>query len=490
MEVELKLLIEPRHVDTLRQSPLLQQYAGAPPETLPMQDIYFDTPDLAILKSNAGLRVREAGGAWVQTLKGGGGVASGLHSRYEWESAVAGPQPDLGALAGLVDAHSAWGKLLRQPELASRLEQAFTTSIRRTTWDLRLPEGDLVEFALDEGSIACRGEETPVCEIEIELKSGQAEHLFDFALELIEQIPLRLGAISKAARGYALYQSQSQAPAIVRARPLRLARELNVEEGFRLIIANCLAQVQANEAAVTEGNDPEGIHQMRVGLRRLRSALRLFKDLAPCPQPLLDDLSWLGKELGEARDWEVLLDSTLPRIAKAVPEQTAPDLLQQAAEEARAGKTPASRGGGRLAALRQTGAGLRRLAGRRALAQWTASAAATQAGGAADEIFPQGAGARPGRHAAARPAPGACRCAGAAPPAHRRQKNPLRHRILPRAASAQARGALCGGAVGPAGCARLAQRRRRGRRLAGHAARAPAPPRRNWPARQVSRAAT
>lgn len=319
MEVELKLSIEPRHIESLRQLPWLQAYAVAPPRSLDMADIYFDTADLAIRNSNAGLRVREVDGAWIQTLKGGGSVASGLHSRYEWESTVAGPQPKLDALRKLVDPHSAWAKLLDEPALDARLEKAFTTAMQRTIWDLQLPEGDLVELALDEGSISCRGQTVAISEIELELKSGLPEHLFDLGLKLLEHLPLRLANSSKAARGYGMYQATT--PAAVRATPVRLARELNVEEGFRVIVANCLAQIQGNEAAVLDGRDAEGIHQMRVGLRRLRSALKLFRKLAPCPPDLLAELSWLGEALSEGRDWEVLLGSTLPRIAAALPEQ-------------------------------------------------------------------------------------------------------------------------------------------------------------------------
>jgi inorganic triphosphatase YgiF len=319
MEVELKLSIEPRHLDTLRQLALLREYASAPPRALQMADIYFDTPDLAIRNSNAGLRVREADGAWIQTLKGGGSVASGLHSRYEWESGVAGPQPELDTLRKLVDPHSAWAKLLNEPGFDARLEKAFTTTIQRTIWDLHLPQGDWVECALDEGSISCRGQTSAVSELELELKSGAPEDLFDFALQLMDHIPLRLSNSSKAARGYAMYQPQ--VPAAVRATPIKLARELTVEEGLRVILANCLSQLQGNEAVVLDGRDPEGIHQMRVGLRRLRSALKLFRKLAPCSPDLLAELSWLADELGQARDWEVLQGSTLPRLAAALPEQ-------------------------------------------------------------------------------------------------------------------------------------------------------------------------
>lgn len=331
MEIELKLLAQPHHLPALRRLPLLQQYTLAAPRTLHMRDIYFDTPDLAIRNSNAGLRVRQVEGAWIQTLKGGGSVASGLHSRHEWESRVAGPQPDLAALAMIMDRHSAWSRLLRQPGLAASLETAFTTDIRRTLWELRLPQGNVVEFVLDEGSIACRGKNAAVCEIEIELKSGAPEHLFDFAMALLDAIPLRLSNSSKAARGYGLYQPQ--APAIAHATPVRLARELTVEEGFRVIVGNCLKQIQGNEAAVVDGSAAEGIHQMRVGLRRLRAALRLFRHYAPCPPELRGELAWLNAALGSARDWEVLQNATLPRLLPLLAQPAALALLQEAIEK-------------------------------------------------------------------------------------------------------------------------------------------------------------
>jgi CHAD domain-containing protein len=80
------------------------------------------------------------------------------------------------------------------------------------------------------------------------------------------------------------------------------------------VLGNCLEHIQRNEVAVVEGHDPETLHQMRVGVRRLRSALKLFATVAPCPPALLEDIDWLGMELGAARDWDVLLSSTLARM--------------------------------------------------------------------------------------------------------------------------------------------------------------------------------
>ena len=319
MEIELKLLLDPAHVAAFRRHPLLKQYAIAKPRQQQLASIYFDTPELHFRRHDAALRVRkvsERGGRtdyWLQTLKGGGQVAAGLHQRGEWESRVAGPQPELAALIAMVGPGSAWAKLLSAQALAQRLVPIFTTRVRRTTWLLRLPQGDEIELALDQGTLRHDAAQEPISEIELELKSGDPARLFDFALALLKAVPLRIGNLSKAGRGYALYAPQP--PAVVEALPIELAPGLTVEQGFQAIAGNCLAQLQGNEVGVAQGTDPESVHQMRVGLRRLRSALGLFGDVAPCPAELQQELVWLASELGAARDWEVLAGQTLPALA-------------------------------------------------------------------------------------------------------------------------------------------------------------------------------
>lgn len=123
-----------------------------------------------------------------------------------------------------------------------------------------------------------------------------------------------------------------QPPAVVKAATLLLSAKLTAEQGLQRIVDNCLAQIQGNQAGVELGSDPESVHQMRVGLRRLRSALGLFAQAAPCPAALLAELAWLTNVLGAARDWEVLAGSTLFSVANAGPEQNELTQLQQAAQ--------------------------------------------------------------------------------------------------------------------------------------------------------------
>ncbi len=123
---------------------------------------------------------------------------------------------------------------------------------------------------------------------------------------------MRLSNTNKAERGYMLCRQTGTVPH--RAQSLSLAPDATAADARLAILNNCLQHIQRNENAVIEGDDAETLHQMRVGVRRLRSALKLFEAAAPCPPALQEDISWLGKELGAARDWDVLLASTLTHI--------------------------------------------------------------------------------------------------------------------------------------------------------------------------------
>lgn len=318
MEIELKLLLAPQDAPRLRAHPLLAQSAQGP-LVLQMHDIYVDTPDLQLCRHQAGLRVRQVDGRWVQTLKAGGNVSGGLHSRHEWEDDVPGPQPDLAVLDSAIGRKQPIRALLRQDAIRDALRPVFTTRIERTVWQLHTPQGDQIECVLDQGVIESGADgadgairSVPVSEIELELKEGQAASLFDVALALLQEVPLQLGHMSKAERGYRL--AAPQPLRAVKAQPLALDAAMSVEQAFLAIAGNCLEQVSGNQDGVAAGADVESVHQMRVGLRRLRSALGMFKSLLALPDALKSELDWLGGALGEARDWDVLAGNTLAQL--------------------------------------------------------------------------------------------------------------------------------------------------------------------------------
>lgn len=329
MEIELKLLIDEQDVDKLEKLPLLEAVTVGPRRTQEQRNVYFDTPDFALQSAGAGLRVRRIGDDHVQTLKAGGGVTSGLHQREEWETGVGGERPDLAALREAVGADSPYASLLSSPDLADRLAPVFVSTVTRAVRQLRLPTGENIEMAVDRGTLQHAQTEEKICEVELELKSGEPARLYTFALELLEFIPLRIGTLSKAERGYAMRLPPERKP--VKAARLRLAPSMPVEEAFEAVVANCMRQVQGNEYAAAHGTDPDSVHQMRVGLRRLRSALDLFSGAIESPATIQEELKWLAAELGAARDWEVLAGSTLGHIENAVPADVDLDALKAAA---------------------------------------------------------------------------------------------------------------------------------------------------------------
>jgi triphosphatase len=315
MEIELKLAVTAEDRSRLYRHPLLT--AAGEPKLQDLSARYFDTPDLALRKNRIGMRVRKADGQWTQTVKAGGRARAGLHERHEWEDAIESGSPDGDRLEKILASHPEFAGDLDVRKTRGALQDIFAVRVHRATW-LVEHAGTQIEVAIDEGTVSRPDKSVAVSEVELELKSGSVAGLYEFALKLMQDIPMHLQRESKAERGYALIATMQ--PRAIRAQPLKLSRKMSVEQGMQRIFENCLDQVAANEAGVLHDNAPEPLHQMRVGLRRFRSALRHFRDVAPFPPELESELAWLGALLGEARDWDVLSHSTLPSLGP-LPEE-------------------------------------------------------------------------------------------------------------------------------------------------------------------------
>lgn len=328
VETELKLLVDPKHVQLLRKSRLLHR-EGSEPVKQRLLSTYYDTPDLWLHQQGASLRVRQSEGeGWLQTVKGNSSASGGLHRRDEWETPLLGPTPDLKALLRLVADDLQWSALLSSKGLQKRLTPLFTTDMQRVSWTMHLDQGDLVEVALDQGRVRHEAGELPINELELELKEGVPVHLFDFALRLQEAMPeagLRIGNQSKAQRGFSLVIPDMQAA--TKAEPIVLDASPSCSQALQAILLNCLRQVEANVDGVVEGDNLESVHQMRVGLRRLQSALMLFRRLAPLPAEFKKGFADLRHALGNARDAEVLAGTTLPELASRFSGATQPGAL-------------------------------------------------------------------------------------------------------------------------------------------------------------------
>ncbi len=328
-EVELKLEILPEDAPRLLRSSLLRELGEGRSRTRSLHTIYFDTPNLDLARLGVALRVRRDGRRLVQTLKARGPQRGAHFDRLEFESPAAGEHPDLG--------------LVPDPELRARVEEAIAgsalapvieTRIRRTRRLLR-HAGTSLELDVDVGEVRAAGESQPLCEVELELREGEAAALYDVALAILERVPLRISTVSKADLGYACLTGSPPAPQ--KARPPDLSPEATLDEAIAATLASCLEQILANQAPAHRGDDVEGVHQMRVGVRRLRSALRLFRPALPAGalRSIEKDLRWLGRELGAVRDLDVFAIELIDPLFERRPGDKALELLRETAQRRR-----------------------------------------------------------------------------------------------------------------------------------------------------------
>lgn len=323
-EVELKLRIAAADIARLRRHPAIQAALATPAQTRALTSIYFDTPQLALLDRGISLRVRRMSGQWFQSVKTSGSAIAGLHQRLEWEDIIANGAPDFSKIT-----EPRLTTIFDDDALRAALHPLFRTEVRRTEWQLAYEDGSRIELALDVGQLVAGEQRDPISEIELELKAGDAACLFELALQLQRDLPLWLENKSKAQAGYAYYRPAP--PAIVKARPLPVAGDLNADEAFQQIAGECLRQWQGNQEMVLRGADIEGVHQMRVALRRLRSALSAFRDVIPpasCDE-LREELRWITGVLGQARDLDVFLAESLPPAMQQLPQHAGLARLQQ-----------------------------------------------------------------------------------------------------------------------------------------------------------------
>ena len=303
MEIELKLAVHPRHAARIRRHPLL---CGISPQRRLLLSVYFDTPGLDLMRRRIALRLRRVNDRWIQTLKAETQSVGALTSRPEWEVIVpGGDRPDFSSLP------SEALDLLAGIQ-CKQIVPVFTTEFQRITWQIGDSRAQ-AEVAFDSGKISAGESSLAISEVEIELKSGAPEFLFDAAAQLLERVPLQVEPSSKAQRGYALCGAIESAP--VKAIYPAIERNQMAEAAWHAFMQAALVQLTANVPGFLEqAHDSEYLHQLRVAMRRLLSGAELAKSLRQPVPPWYQPLRELMTTLNAARDWDVFLQQTLPAV--------------------------------------------------------------------------------------------------------------------------------------------------------------------------------
>lgn len=202
LETELKLSLSRTEAEKLQTLPFWQVHALEEPETLQLENTYFDTPDQQLNQARVALRIRTLNGRFIQTLKTRGESINGLTRRGEWEWPLSEAQLNGSLLAKV------WPDSLKdilKGTNVNRLQPIFNTDFTRTRWILRWQNPKaVIEAALDTGQVEAAGRTSPICELELELIEGDEHALGAVADELKQSIDLMPSDKSKAERGFEL----------------------------------------------------------------------------------------------------------------------------------------------------------------------------------------------------------------------------------------------------------------------------------------------
>ena len=320
-EIELKFL-----VPAASRAGIATEMArgAATPERMSLAARYLDTDDRRLAQERIAWRLRREGRGWIQTLKAGGANAL---ERFEHEVVRPDASHDASQHAGTPVGDRLIAILRRASADGLQPAVRFETEVRRTARRVRT-RGAVVEVAFDEGRLLAAGSSQRIREIEFELIAGSSAAL----LTLAERWRRRFGLIydprSKSKRGDRLAEG-SPFPPLRKAGQPRYPDDATAAEAFAAVLDECLAQITRNAIGLIEG-DPglrvEHVHQLRVGIRRIRSAQRCFQGWAPSPPAdLVEGLRSLFAALGMARDSDVLDSGVMVDLAKVgAPRLTLP----------------------------------------------------------------------------------------------------------------------------------------------------------------------
>ncbi len=340
-EQELKL-----NVPVDAQTRVEQAVKRAKFSEIQLRALYFDTPSRALVRARIALRLRLEGDQWVQTLK-----MPGEHSLSRIEINQDRPEAtlDLSIYAG-----TPVGDVLSG--LTEPLQVCYETDVQRLLRDIRAPLG-MVELAFDRGWLRAGTLQLPISEVEFELKRGKLEAVFEIGRTWQQRFGLILDFRSKAERGDRLAQLAQTLTALeaqdtndaslvaqqARDRAQQVAdfwkprsaasidlatviKERDAAQALAAVTSECLEHIVRNTAVLCEVDtagvcraaSPEHVHQLRVGIRRLRSAWSFFDGLTELPTlSHRQKINTYFSQLGGTRDEDVLKESILPALAVA-----------------------------------------------------------------------------------------------------------------------------------------------------------------------------
>lgn len=308
VEIELKLILpgpeaEPAIVECVRA----QGYRVKHLKAVRNVDIYLDTFDWSLLKKKLALRYRVADGEAMYALKSMGEFEAGVASRMELEVPLSEPNKEP------ADIHAKQIQdMVNEIIFPRKLLEHIRIRTSRRRYRLLSPEGARIELDFDAANFSLRGlhpvrRTRTLYELEAELLDGPPAAIVNLASFLAHTFGYQPSTGSKlevAIKRLNISLPDKKLPERFAVRP-----DDRLDLAVRKILACQLSRFLEQIPGLQRDIDTEFLHQARVSTRRMRSALRLFREAVPKSTGvfLAGELQWLGSMLGAVRDLDVFL---------------------------------------------------------------------------------------------------------------------------------------------------------------------------------------
>ncbi|NPD65435.1 CHAD domain-containing protein [Lichenicola cladoniae] len=303
----LRLQTSPDFLTSLQQAPIILNHTRNAGVVRRIDSTYYDTSENMLFENGISLSVQKRGKNFVQRLLKQEPRQS-LARPATLEVSIDTGTPDIVRFA---NDKITW----LSPTLADSLPDLtllprFATRIRRRIRRLEF-SGAVVDLLLDDGIIIAGDRREPLTELQLVLQSGDEGVLYEIGMRLLETVPLRIATTEIVTRGYFL--ASDTVPAAEKAAASAVTPGSTVDELIACVFGAAQAHLHANQMVAFDGRSVDGVHQMRVALRRIRSVLSMLKQVLPSATMinLAREAKWAADELGQARAWDVFLTTTL-----------------------------------------------------------------------------------------------------------------------------------------------------------------------------------
>jgi inorganic triphosphatase YgiF len=308
-EIELKFRCDQKVMAGLLDAPVISRNQCAKWRKKIVKTTYYDTPAREFAAQELALRLREEGGEVLQSIKGKGSNTSTLLDRFEVETKL----DDISQFPTLLETSFSRGIDKQITRLRRKIRPYLRSDITRTVCEVAYGKA-LIEIALDRGRVVVwpKGKApqgVPLCELELELKSGKRADFYRFAAALCADFPLLPSRVSKEQSGLmvlfggATRRVRLPLPVFSYGTPENKVFQGGLSHGLGLILLNL------EPLAVGDGR---ALKKIRQGLRRLVVLQTAMADSAVVNN--ISSIKQSLKKLGLARDWQVFMERTLPRF--------------------------------------------------------------------------------------------------------------------------------------------------------------------------------